>query len=130
VVEKGSIDPFRVAAYDCQHHNFVAIGTDGKVRVYSREAWPAVLSAPTFEPAVVYGLKANKVKTRLTGHEGEPCKDWWVHWELEGVNGPVIGSLDKAVSKTDEDGYAENFYFGPDEGLTGQNKLTVRVVLY
>lgn len=130
VIETGRIDPFRLVAYDSQHHLFFAIGNDYKARIYCREAWPANLSVPTFDPVTVYGLKANLLKTRLTGQDGEPCRDWWVHWEIEGVEGPVIGSLDKAVSKTDEDGWAENIYYGPDEGLTGQNKIKVRVVLF
>lgn len=130
VVEVGRIDPFQVAAYDCQNHNFVSIGADKRVRVYCREAWPAALSVPTFEPTTAYGLKANQVKTRLTGQDGEPCKGWWVHWELEGVDGPAVGTLDKAVSQTDADGYAKNLYYGPDDNVGGQSKLNARVVLY
>jgi hypothetical protein len=130
VIEADRIDPFRVAAYDSQHHLFFAVGMDYRARVYCREAWSENLSAPVFEPAAVYGLKANKLKTRLTGDDGKPIPDMWVHWELEGVGGPVIGSLDKAVSMTDKDGWAENMYYGPDEGLTGQNKIKVRVVLF
>jgi hypothetical protein len=130
VIEADRIDPFRMAAYDSQHHLFFAVGTDYQARVYCREAWSENLSAPTFEPASAYGLKANRLKTRLTGDDGKPIPDLWIHWELEGVGGPVIGSLDKAVSMTDKDGWAENVYFGPDEGLTGQNKIKVRVRLY
>jgi hypothetical protein len=85
VLESGRLDPFKVAAYDSAFHLFFAIGTDHKARVYCREAWPAGLSAPIFEPATVYGLKANRVQTRLTGQDGEPCPDWWVHWELLGA---------------------------------------------
>jgi len=130
VIESDRIDPFRVAAYDSEHHLFFAVGTDYRARLYCREAWSENLSAPTFEPASVYGLKANRLKTRLTGDDGKPIPGMWVHWELEGVDGPIIGSLDKAVSMTDKDGWAENFYYGPDEGLTGLNKVKVRVALY
>ena len=129
VVEADRIHPFRVAAYDSEHHLFFAIGTDYLARLYCREVSSDNLSAPTFEPATVYGLKANLVKTRLTGYGDKPIPKMWVHWDLEGVGGPVIGSLDKAVSMTDDDGWAENFYYGPDEGLTGQNKIKVRVVI-
>ena len=130
VIEADRIDPFLLAAYDSEHHLFFAVGTDYRARVYCREAWSEGLSAPVFEPATVYGLKANRLKTRLTGDGGKPIPDMWVHWDLEGVNGPVIGSLDKAVSKTDEDGWAKNIYYGPDEGLTGWNKVKVRTVLF
>ncbi|MBW1953722.1 MAG: hypothetical protein JRI66_11690 [Deltaproteobacteria bacterium] len=131
VVETGRIDAFRVAAYDCQNHNFIAVGTDGKVRVYCREAWPASLSNPEFEPATVYGFMGNRVKTRLAGQDGEPCRDWWIHWALEGVGGgQPLGSLDKYVSKTDDEGWAENIYYGPDDGSTGQTRIKASVVLY
>jgi hypothetical protein len=130
VVEAGRLHPFQAGAYDCEHHVFFAVGADGKARNYCREAWPYALATPTFTPAEVYGLKGNLVRTRLQGQDGEPCPDWWVHWELEGVGeDPVLGHLDVPVSKTDKDGWAENLYLGPVEGLSGQNKLKVRVVL-
>jgi hypothetical protein len=131
VLESGRIEPFKVAAYDSAFHLFFAIGTDHKARVYCREAWPAGLSAPVFEPATVCGLKANRVKTRLTGQDGEPCPDWWVHWELLGVGGnSPMGYLDNLVSKTDKEGWARNLFFGPDDGSTGQSRIRARVVLY
>ena len=131
VLESGRLEPFKVAAYDSAFHLFFAIGMDHKARVYCREAWPAALSAPVFEPATVYGLKANLVKTRLTGQDGEPCPDWWVHWELLGVSGnSPLGYLDKLVSKTDKEGWAKNLYFGPDGVLAGQSRIRARVVLY
>jgi hypothetical protein len=131
VLESGRIDPFKVAAYDSTFHLFVTIGTDHKTRVYCREAWPYALSNPVFEPAQVYGLKANLVKTRLTGQDGEPCPDWWVNWELLGVGGNApLGYLDKYVSQTDKNGYAWNLYFGPDDNAVGQTKIRARVVLY
>uniref|UniRef100_A0A7C3YZY7 Uncharacterized protein n=1 Tax=Desulfobacca acetoxidans TaxID=60893 RepID=A0A7C3YZY7_9BACT len=129
VVEAGRVDPFAVGAYDCRHHNFVTLGADRKVRVYCRETLPANLSAPQFEQAQVRALKANAVRARLTGQDGEPCAGWWVHWELLGVGqGAALGYLDRNVSKTDEDGWAGNLYYGPDDGATGQSRLRVRVV--
>ncbi|MBM4286891.1 MAG: hypothetical protein FJ135_01865 [Deltaproteobacteria bacterium] len=131
VIETGRISPFKVAAYDCEYHLFFTIGTDYKTRIFCREAWPAALSVPVFEPAQVYGFNANEVKTRLTGQDGEPCPGWWVHWALEGIGGGLpIGSLDKAVSETDKDGWAENYYYAPDSGQTGQTKIKTSVVLY
>jgi len=129
VVESGRIDPHRVAAYDSAFHILVSIGTDNKARIYCREAWPYALSNPVFEPAQVYGLKGNTVKVRLTGQEGEPCPGWWIHWELAGVDGVPLGYLDKYVSQTDNNGYAWNLYFGPDDNAVGQTKVKTWAVL-
>jgi hypothetical protein len=129
VVETGRVAPFVVGAYDCTHHNLVTLGADKRVRVYCREALPAAISAPEFVPVEVRGLKANLVRARLTGSDGEPCPGWWVRWELLGAgSSPLMGNLDKTVSLTDESGWAENFYFGPDDGSTGQNRVKVSVV--
>jgi hypothetical protein len=69
------------------------------------------------------------VRIRLTSQDGEPLSGWWVNWELEGVGGEIIGSLDKYGNLTDADGYASNLYIGPDDGSTGQCKIKARVVL-
>jgi len=45
------------------------------------------------------------------------------------MGGGVLGELDKYVSKTDQDGYAWNLYFGPDNNAVGQCKLRTWVVL-
>ena len=129
VLETGRIDPFKVASYDAAFNLFFAIGTDYKARVYCREAWPAALSAPVFAPATVYGLKANLVKARLTGQDGESCPNWWVHWELEDAGDGIIGAMDQPVSLTDADGWAECLYFGPDDNLPGSCRIQARVVL-
>lgn len=120
VVETGRVDAHMLAAYDCAFKVTAALGQDWKMRIYCREAWPHALSNPAFEPAQVRGLQANLVRVRLTGQDGEPCPDWWVHWSLEAPGGPAPGRLDRYVSKTDKDGWASNFYFGPDDGSTGQ----------
>lgn len=129
VLATGRIDPFLVGAYDHYFRLFTTIGTDHQVRVYSGDLLPYGLSAPIFSPAEVYGLKANLVRVRLTGQGGEPLPGWWVNWELEGVGGEIIGSLDKYGNLTDADGYASNLYFGPDDGSTGQCKIKARVAL-
>jgi hypothetical protein len=129
VVATGSIDPCKVAAYDTAFKLFVSIGADHKVRVYNAELLPTGLSAPVFTPVTVTGFNANEVKVRLTGHGGEPLVNWWVNWELEGVGGEIIGSLDKYGSLTNADGYASNLYIGPDDGSTGQCKIKASVVL-
>jgi len=130
VLETGRIDPFRVAAYDCAFHLFVSIGYDHKTRVYCREAWPASLSNPVFVPASVYSLKANLVRVRLTGQDGEPAPGWWVHWELEDAGDGILGATDKPVSLTDADGWAECLYFGPNDNQPGQCRIKARVELY
>lgn len=129
VLETGRIDPFRVASYDSAFNLFFAIGPNHKARVYCREAWPAVLSAPVFDPAAVYGLKANRVRAQLTGQDGEPSPGWWVHWELEDAGGGIIGAMDQPVSLTDADGWADGLYFGPEDNLPGTCRLQARVVL-
>jgi hypothetical protein len=129
VLATGRIDPFKVAAYDSTFKLFFTIGTDHKTRVYCGDLFPNGLSAPVFEPATVHGLKGNRVRVRLTGQDGEPLPGWWVNWELEGVGGEIIGSLDKYGNLTDADGYASNLYIGPDDGSTGQCKIKARVVL-
>ncbi len=144
VVETGRIDPHRAAAYDCAFHVLVSVGTDDKVRVYCREAWPYALSAPELDPGVACPWMANALKVRLTGQDGEPCPGWWVHWALEGASpiygdphgppvssdaGAPLGCLDKYVSKTDQDGYAWNTYWGPDAALPGTDKIKAHVVV-
>ena len=73
--------------------------------------------------------KANLVKARLTGQDGEPCPGWWVHWELEDAGDGMIGSMDKSVSLTDAAGWAECLYFGPADNQPGSCRIQARVVL-
>jgi len=129
ILATGHIDPFKVGAYDTAFKLFVTIGADHKVRIYTGELLPNGLSVPVFTPATVSGINANEVKVRLTGQGGEPLVGWWVNWELEGVDGEIIGSLDKYGSLTNAEGYASNLYIGPDDGSTGQCKIKAQVVL-
>ena len=129
VLATGHVDPFVVGAYDTAFKLFVTIGTDHKVRIYTGELLPHGLSSPAFTPVSVYGLNATTVKVRLTGQGGEPLPGWWVNWELEGVGGGIIGSLDKYGNTTDAEGYASNLYIGPDDGSAGQCKIKAQVVL-
>lgn len=129
VLSTGFVAPFRVASYDYTYKLFFTIGIDHKTRVYTVVSLPYGLSAPVFVPAIVCGFKSNQVKVRLTGQSGEPLSGWWVNWELEGVGGEIIGTLSKSVSLTDADGYASNFYIGPDDGSTGQCKIKAWVVI-
>ncbi|RJR37197.1 MAG: hypothetical protein C4567_13160 [Deltaproteobacteria bacterium] len=124
---QSKVAPFAAAAFDCRHHLVVTLGTDGKIRIYLCTPVPASLSAPAFSPVGnPYRLAGKKVITTLTGDMGEPCQDYWIHWELLGT--PPRGSLLKDKSKTDAQGQAENFYFGPvDTG--GEETIKVRVIV-
>ena len=126
----GEIDPFVLGAYDCSYKLFVTIGADKKVRVYSGDLMPSILSSPVFHPPTVSGMSTNEVKVRLTGQEDEPIPNWWVSWALEGVGGgEIIGRLDKYTSLTDPNGYATTLYIGPDDATTGQCKIKASVVI-
>lgn len=130
VLEKGSIESARLATYDCLCRVILSYGFDNKVRVYVRDAIPAVLAAPTFVTTPVRGARAHEVKVRLTGSVGEPSVGWWIHWGLEASGGVgPYGSLAKFVSKTDQNGYAWNTYFGPMGGETGATVLKTWVLV-
>jgi hypothetical protein len=120
ILEAGSVEPCRLATYDCLCKVLLTYGTDNKVRVYVRNAVPAILSNPAFTTTPVYGARVHQVSVRLTGLSGEPCVDWWVHWGLDPSAGiGPYGFLEKFISQTDENGYAWNNYFGPCLGETG-----------
>jgi hypothetical protein len=130
VVFKSKVSPCWRSAYDCLHNLVITIQPDRKVRVYALVPVPATLTAPAFVPAAPHQhrLLGSKVQTRLIGDQGEPCGGWWVHWSLKGL--PARGYLLKDKSKTDADGYAQNFYFGPAAvGEVGNETIQVRVVV-
>jgi hypothetical protein len=118
------IRPCIMAAYDCLHRLIIAVEADLKVRVYTLDPVPAVLTNPAFIPATdQHRLMGSPVQTRLTGDDGEPCPDYWIHWSLLGT---PKGELLKDKSQTDADGYAENYYFGPPEaGEIGEETILV-----
>jgi len=130
VVFKSKVNPCWRSAYDCLHNLVITIQSDRKVRVYALVPLPATLSAPAFMPTAPHQhrLLGSMVQTRLTGDQGEACGGWWVHWSLKGL--PAKGYLLKDKSKTDANGYAENFYFGPAAvGEVGSETIQVRVVV-
>jgi hypothetical protein len=127
VIETGSIDSHLVAAYDNAFGLFVSIGTDYRTRVYCRATIPYNLTNPLFDPPVTQGLLGNTVMVRLTDSDGQPCPDRWVNWELVDLGSGIIGYLDKAVSKTDADGYAWNIYYGPEDNSPGSCKLRASI---
>lgn len=116
----------RIIAYDVIHRLVVAVQPDGRVKVFTSEALPASLSAPEFLPATAGKLKGNVLTTWLTGSRGEPIGDAWVKWRLTGNK----GSLEKPYTRTDANGYAVNYYYGPETDLgLGQETVIVEVVV-
>jgi|GEM_PF-3080645 len=116
----------RIVAYDHLHRLVIAVLADGRVKVFTSEALPANLSSPAFAPAAAGKLQGNVLTTRLTGSRGEPIGDAWVKWRLAGDK----GSLEKPYTRTDTDGYARNFYYGPETDLgLGQETVIVEVVV-
>lgn len=126
VIGLGHIEPCKWATYDCKNNVIVAIDPSDHTQVYVMEFWPYTLSNPTFVSTPVYSGQANTVKVRLTGQDGEVCPDWWIHWLLTGST----GYLQKTVSKTDANGYAENIFYGPADNSPGSNTIRTSVVLY
>jgi hypothetical protein len=117
-----------LATYDCIHNLIITLGSDKKIRVYILEVAPATLAAPVFIPTAAHQhrLIGTRIRTRLTGSAGEPCPDYWINWSLLGV--PPKGALLKDKSKTDIDGYAENYWYGPlGAGETGEETIRVNV---
>ena len=130
VLWKSTVRPCICATYDLRHDLIITLETDRKIRVYLTIPVPASLAAPAFIPAVAHAhrLHGYQVQTRLTGGAGEVCPGYWIEWTLTGQ--PPKGYLEKPYSKTDQDGYAENFYFGPAAiGDTGQETLKVTVII-
>jgi hypothetical protein len=116
-----------MAAYDCLHRLIVTVETDLKVRLFTLDPVPATLSSPVFVPAEAHHhrLTGGRVQTRLTGGDGEPCGNYWIHWNLLGS---PKGELLKDKSKTDGNGYAENYYYGPPpSGTIGEETILVSV---
>ena len=105
----------------------------GIVKVYTDLVQPDTLSNPELLDIVspLHPVQGTRIRTRLTsvvtGHPTqafEPVKDWLVDWNLLG-----LGSIQRSQSKTDEDGYADNYYFGPltGAGLPVQEELDVSI---
>lgn len=127
---QGRVRPFLCATYDIRHDLVITLEADKKIRVYLLTPLPATLAAPIFSPAVApaHRLHGYQVRTRLTGDGGEACPGYWIAWALTGQ--PPKGYLDQPYSKTDQNGFAENFYFGPAAaGDTGPETIQVKVVI-
>lgn len=130
VQAQSTIRPCLCATYDPAHGLVATVESDKRVRIYTATAAPASLAAPYFVPALpqVTRLAGYVVRTRLTGSASEACPGYWIEWEI--TTATPRGSLEKTYSRTDADGYAENFYFGPAAGGdVGQETITVRVTV-
>ena len=106
----------------------------GTVAAYVDMVQPDVLSEPELLDIVspLHPVQGTRLRTRLTsavvGHPTqafEPVKDWLVDWNLAG-----FGALQRSQSKTDKDGYAENYYYGPltGAGLPAQTEVDVSIL--
>ena len=130
VLWQSVVRPFWCATYDLRHDLIITLESDLKIRLYLPTPVPAVLSAPAFMPAApeVHRLHGYPVQTRLTGDSGEPCPGYWIEWSLLGD--PAKGYLSRPRSKTDANGYADNFYFGPAaSGDLGVETVRAQVII-
>ena len=106
--------------YDYNHGIFITLGTDRIVRVYANDYYPYSLGSVIPEHYFLFSYIGQDVKVRLTSIGGFPCPNRLVTWQIP----TGLGSLEKAVSLTDADGYAWNYYYGP---LTAGGLETIMV---
>ena len=98
-----------LSVYDCNHGIFITISADRLVRVYANDYYPYSLGPVIPEHYGLYSYIGQDIKVRLTAVGGFPCPNRLVTWQIP----TGLGSLEKFVSMTDEDGYAWNYYYGP-----------------
>jgi hypothetical protein len=126
ITNQGKVDAFHQATYDPNHGVIMTLGTDEKIRIYHPTGVPYQFSGPTFSPATVKQWGAHKLTVQLLGSDNEKCPNWWIRWWL--ADGK--GWLACEYSKTDADGYAYNYYFGPSEDFNlGSERVYVQVVI-
>lgn len=116
----------RALYYSAKHDVFVSvhdIGLTFETRVWARTPLPASLSAPVASPAVAAG-HASTLTVRLLGADSEACPNEAVAWALTGE-----GSLDMAVTATDEDGYATNRLVLPVDAAGPSVQIDVGVTI-
>jgi hypothetical protein len=115
------IDPCLLSCYDHTRHTILAIQANGTTRGWHPTPVPAQFGAVTATPAPAQ-FTGSRLSVQLQGDVGEPCPNWWVKWRLENDK----GSLEKPQSKTDAQGYAYNYWFGP-ETVLGAEKVICEV---
>ena len=95
--------------YDYNHGIFITIGLDRIVRVYANDYYPYSFGPIIPEHYGLFSYVGQDIKVQLTSIGGFSCPDRLVTWYLP----TGLGSLEKAVSVTDANGYAWNYYYGP-----------------
>jgi hypothetical protein len=91
--------------YSAKHNVFVSmhqVVLAFEMRVWARTPLPVSVSAPAASPAVAAG-HASTLTVRVLGSDSDPCPNEAVTWALTGE-----GTLDRAVTETDDAGYATN----------------------
>ena len=109
-----------MSVYDCNHGIFITISTDRIVRIYVNDYYPYSFGPIIPEHYGLFTYVGQDIKVQLTSIGGFPCSDRLVTWYLP----TGLGSLEKAVSVTDANGYAWNYYYGP---LTAGGLETITV---
>jgi len=104
------------------------------VIIWADVVQPDTLAAPTFLDLNVPASnlltdQGSRLRTRVTSSVPSPAadenvKDWIVNWSNTG-----LGTLEKTQSKTDKDGYAFNYLFGPIVDPGAPTASTVKVTI-
>lgn len=123
IISEGRIGRYWFAEFWPKYQLIMTVNPDRKIQLFTLNAQPAILSNPEFVsgPPRVGGLY--KVRVRLTGSDGEACKDYIIHWEVPEAK----GRLRRLVSATGDDGYAYNYYLAPDAPTSA--RITTWVVV-
>jgi len=118
VLWKSKIRPCRWSAYDCLHDLVITVESDKLVRIYLLNPVPVTLTAPPSPRGPE--VPGCVVKTRLKERTGKLARATGYAGRLPESS---QGALFKMASKTDENGYAENFYYGPPWGKKSGGNL-------
>lgn len=100
----------RSVGYSRKHKLFFVLrGTNSNLtmEVWSDESTAASISAPTLDIAPVRAGMRRVVRSRVLGSDGEPCVDRSVRFQA------TVGTVDREVVRTDEEGWAETNYLAP-----------------
>lgn len=109
--------------YDCNCNIIIAVNSTYHIYVFGLDDSGNGLSVPVFSPTGnKYLYSGYRLSTRLTGQGGTPIANAWINWELLGIK----GTLEKAYSLTDANGYAWNYYWCPTD-VSQIGSETVRV---
>jgi hypothetical protein len=112
--------------YSAKHDVFVSmhqVVLAFEMHVWARTPLPVSVSAPTASPAVAAG-HASTLTVRVLGGDSDPCANEAVTWALTGE-----GALDRALTATDEDGYATNRLVLPVDAAGPSVQIDVGVTI-